>query len=82
MPRRESSPVRAMNEAVILKSVEVFPNGDLGGLKAPGQRPDQNPAIMLQNFQDRAAALFVQQTVPLRALHFATPIVQDAPISL
>src|SRR5512133_3422935 len=70
MPGWQSSPVCAMDEPVILESVQVFADGNLRGLETSRQGPDQNPAVMLQNFQDRAAALFVQQTVPLRASDF------------
>ena len=50
----------ALQLALMMEVLEVFPDGDERGAKTLGQVAHQHPAIVLQQFQDIAAALFTQ----------------------
>jgi hypothetical protein len=67
--------VRAVDLPVSVHYLEIFADRDLRSFKVPRQFRDQHAALAVQDVQNRASALFVQQSsFALRGTASATAV--------
>jgi hypothetical protein len=43
-----------------VQNLQILPDGDLGGIEFPGHIRDQDAAVVVQDFNNGAAAFFVE----------------------
>lgn len=55
--------MRAMDESVGMQNFEIFTNRNLGCFELPGQFGNENPALMVDQVEDGAAAFFVEHEI-------------------
>ena len=57
---RQCAAMGALEQALMMKQLQVLADGDEGGVEALGKIADEYPAFVLKEFDGLAAAFFVQ----------------------
>ena len=69
---RQRPAMGALEQALMMKQLQVLADGDEGGVKAPRKVADEHPAFVLKEFDGLAAAFFVQHGATFLSFSFET----------